>query len=55
MRLLNRESCLKNKGSIAVLVNASFKQYGREDYDGPDLGESTWYDTYKLTKEDWLA
>lgn len=45
----------QNKGSIAVLVNASFKQYGREDYDGPDLGESTWYDTYKLTKEDWLA
>jgi ribosomal-protein-alanine N-acetyltransferase len=44
----------QNKGSIAVLTKAGFKEYGQEDYDGPDLGEQTWYNIYKLTKEEWL-
>lgn len=43
----------QNKGSIAVLMKAGFKEYGREDYEGPDIGEPTLYTTYKLTKEAW--
>lgn len=39
----------QNKGSIAVLQKAGFVEYGREDYDGPDFGEPTWYITYKLS------
>lgn len=43
----------QNKASIAVLKKAGFEEYGREDYDGPDVGQPTWYTTYKLTKEAW--
>ena len=38
----------QNKGSIAVLKKAGFAACGKEPYDGPDLGEPTWYTIYKL-------
>jgi RimJ/RimL family protein N-acetyltransferase len=44
----------QNKSSQSVLTKSGFVEYGKEDYDGPDLGETTWYVTYKLTKDDWL-
>ncbi|HZE87361.1 MAG TPA: GNAT family N-acetyltransferase [Methylomirabilota bacterium] len=40
----------QNKSSRAVLLKSGFVEYGREDYDGPDIGEPTWYITYKLVK-----
>jgi ribosomal-protein-alanine N-acetyltransferase len=43
----------QNKGSISVLLKSGFVKYGQEDYDGPDIGEATWYNTYKLTKPNW--
>lgn len=44
----------QNKSSQSVLIKSGFVEYGKEDYDGPDLGEPTRYITYKLTKDDWL-
>lgn len=41
----------QNKSSQAVLIKSGFVEYGKEDYDGPDLGEPTWYITYKLAKD----
>lgn len=38
----------QNKGSIAVLLKSGFLEYGKENYDGPDIGEPTWYVTYKF-------
>jgi RimJ/RimL family protein N-acetyltransferase len=44
---------VQNKASQAVLKKLGFSEYGREDYDGPDIGKDTWYITYKISMEDW--
>ena len=40
----------QNRASETVLKKLGFSEYGREDYDGPDIGEKTWYITYKIVK-----
>lgn len=44
----------QNKPSQSVLVKSGFVEYGKEDYNGPDLDEPTWYITYKITKANLL-
>lgn len=41
---------IQNKASHTVLKKLGFKEYGKEAYDGPEIGESTWYVAYKITK-----
>ncbi len=43
----------QNKSSQAVLKKLGFIEYGKEEYDGPNFGEPTWYIIYKLTKNGW--
>lgn len=45
---------IQNKSSQAVLKKLGFKEYGKEDYDGPDIGQPTEYIIYKFTKEEWI-
>ncbi len=45
---------LQNKSSQSVLIKSGFLEYGKEDYEGPNLGKQTWYITYKITKDEWL-
>ncbi len=44
----------QNKASQIVLEKSGFTEYGKEEYDGPNFGETTWYITYKLVKDNWL-
>ena len=44
----------QNKSSQAVLKKLGFVEYGKEEYDGPGLGEPTWYITYKLPRAESL-